>query len=117
MTRFWMRNLTSRNDSRTGAWLVSRLVVGALGGPPAVGGSPLGMTGAEPGAPALPGRALSIRFRRDIAYTPFRPEGPTVIAVIAMRTAISSGLTWTCRRPGSRTVLGPGSSRDGGCPA
>ena len=34
MTRFWIRNLTSRNDSRTGAWLVSRGAGGGVGGAP-----------------------------------------------------------------------------------
>ena len=79
MTRFWIRNLTSRNDSRTGAWLVSRPGAGALGGPPAGGAGTLepGAPGVALGAPVDPGRALSIRFRRDIAYTPSRPEGPT----------------------------------------
>src|SRR6476646_4332457 len=104
MTRFWIRNLTSRNDSRTGAWLVSR-------GDGALGGAPPGATGRlEPGAPGAPsgpgepGRALSIRFRRDIAYTPSRPEGLATAVVIARRTRISSGWTSGCRRRPARST-------------
>ena len=82
MTRFWIRNLTSRNDSRTGAWLVSRgrrqrrrrrRRCGRQVRTP-------GAAGAGARGPAGPGRALSIRFSRDIAYTPSRPEGPTVLS-------------------------------------
>src|SRR5262245_39876861 len=78
MTRFWMRNLTSRNDSRAGVAPMSRAPPWAGGAPP--GGAPVGAgTFGLPGPGAVgapvPGRALSIRFRRDIAYTPSRPVG------------------------------------------
>src|SRR5215207_7559022 len=79
MTRFWIRNLTSRNDSRVGVVPMRRA---PDGGPP-VGGAPVGagrLGPPVPGAvgapvPAAPGRALSIRFRRLIGYTPSRPVG------------------------------------------
>ena len=75
MTRFWMRNLTSRNDSRTGAWLVS-LGEGRRGRrtPGATGRLEPGAPGAASG-PVDPGRALSIRFSRDIRLHPFSPRG------------------------------------------
>jgi hypothetical protein len=75
MTRFWIRNFTSRKDSRTGACVWRRGAEGIDGGPPAgagtfeTGGPPAGAS------PELPGRALSIRFNRDMTYTPSRPEG------------------------------------------
>ena len=71
MTRFWMRNLTSRNDSRTGA--CESIRDGALGGgaaPPPVGTGVPGAAGA-PGSD--PGRALSIRFSSDIVRLPLPP--------------------------------------------
>ena len=51
---------------------VRRRLPGAPGAPPAGAGA---LPGAAPGPP-VPGRALSIRFSRDIPYTPSRPIGP-----------------------------------------
>src|SRR5262245_36570189 len=72
MTRLWIRNLTSRNDSRTGAWVIRRWagVVGWPGspGPPGAAGTP----GA--GVGPAPGRALSILFSSDIASDPLSPR-------------------------------------------
>lgn len=65
MTRFWIRNLTSRNDSRTGPVVTSR---GGVGGAPGGAGTLGGAAGVPGAAGAAPGRALSIRFSRDIAY-------------------------------------------------
>ena len=62
MTRFWMRNLTSRNDSRTGACDGSRGAAGmAAAVPPPVGAGRFGAGRAAGGAPArLPvGRSRS----------------------------------------------------------
>src|SRR6185436_12911341 len=79
MTRFWIRNLTSRNDSRVGDDPMRRAPAGGapLGGAPAGAGTfglPVpGAVGAP--VPPAPGRALSIRFRRLIGYTPSRPVG------------------------------------------
>ncbi len=75
MTRFWIRNLTSRNDSLTGAWVISR-PLGAAGAwlpppPPGVVAGTLDPSGADP----APGRALSIRFSRDISHTPSAANG------------------------------------------
>ena len=69
----------------------------------------------RPVLPGAPGRALSIRFSRDIAYTPSRPAGLATTAVIAMRTAISSGPPSGCRRRPARRSLpddGPGQPQD-----
>src|SRR6187431_1505325 len=81
MTRFWMRNLTSRNDSRpvVPAPMSRPEPAGPAGGAPP-GGAPVGAgTFGLPGPGAVgapvPGRALSIRFSRDISYTPSRPVG------------------------------------------
>src|SRR5688572_16192748 len=79
MTRFWIRNLTSRNDSRAGVEPMRRPAPGAAGGAPP-GGAPAGAgTFGLPGPGAVgapvPGRALSIRFSRLIGYTPSRPVG------------------------------------------
>src|SRR4051812_9525513 len=119
MTRFWMRNFTSRNDSRTGAWLVRRPWAGALGGPPAgaLGRLAPGTPGAV-GAPDAPGRALSIRFSRDIAYTPSRPERPTafMVMLIAMRKAISSGSISGPRSYRPATDHRPRTEPSEGCP-
>ncbi len=109
MTRLWIRNLTSRNDSRTGALLMRR---GEAGGPPA------GATGPPPEPPGVsgaagtfeppgsaPGRALSMRFSRDIAYSP-SPRGAAIVIVV---TATRTG---TCGwRPSGR----PPSSAAPGC--
>src|SRR5262245_52614980 len=75
MTRFWIRNLTSRNDSRPGVEPMSRPAPAPPAGGAPPGGAPVGAgTFGLPGAGAVgapvPGRALSIRFRRDISYTP-----------------------------------------------
>src|SRR2546422_6359645 len=75
MTRLWIRNLTSRNDSRTGAWDIRRCGGGApVGAPGPVG--PLGAAGSPgaAGAGPAPGRALSIRFSSDIASNPLSPR-------------------------------------------
>jgi hypothetical protein len=74
MTRLWMRNFTSRKDSRTGPCVDMSRWFGAAGGAP--GPDDDGTCGAgvglDPPAGALaPGRALSIRFRRDMDYSPF----------------------------------------------
>src|SRR5690348_14230874 len=92
MTRLWMRNLTSRNDSRTGACDMSRWGGAAVGVPGPLG--PPGATGnpGDAGAGPEPGRALSIRFSSDIASTPYRPTRLTTAdEIIGMRTTTSSG--------------------------
>src|SRR5213592_5239479 len=87
MTRLWIRNLTSRNDSRTGAALISRGAAGAGGAPPGGGASvPVPVPEGPAGAPGdaagpEPGRALSIRLRRDIAYTPLWPWRAVITAM------------------------------------
>src|SRR6185295_14279618 len=121
MTRLWIRNLTSRNDSRTGAWVIRRWAggvapLGPLGaaGPPGAAGTP-----GEAGAGPAPGRALSIRFSSDISSTPYRAARLAVTDdIIGMRTRTSSwppyGLPRAGRRPPvPRRSTGPG----GGCPA
>ena len=74
MTRLWIRNLTSRNDSRTGAWVISRGAAG-VGVPPPEGGVEAGPVGAGRLDGPAAGRALSIRFSRDIASPLQAPRG------------------------------------------
>jgi hypothetical protein len=62
MTRFWIRNLTSRNDSRTGPVVTSR---GGVGGAP--GGA--GTLGGAAGVPGAAGGAPVGRFRFASAGT------------------------------------------------
>src|SRR6266542_5493975 len=116
MTRLWMRNLTSRKDSRTGPVVMSR-AAWADGGVPAGGGAwpgPPTATGTPGDAGPDPGRALSIRLRRDIAYTPCRPEGLTAIA---MRKVICSWLPSGRRRRPTPLSHRPPPPRGEGCPA
>jgi hypothetical protein len=70
MTRLWIRNLTSRKDSRTGPWDIRRWFGAGGAALPDVGacGAAFGIDG--PDGTVDPGRALSIRFRRDIDYFP-----------------------------------------------
>src|SRR5512140_1064920 len=97
MTRDWIRNLTSRKDSRTGADDIRRWLDGAAAGggidcpppgPPA--GEPagaLGVTGPDP-----PGLALSIRFNRDIVQPPLQPprgRNPAFLAPCEQRLSRS----------------------------
>ncbi len=74
MTFCWIRNLVSRNDSRTGTCDIMRDGVAV---PPAVWppvGAPgdVGAWAGESGvrAPSAPGRALSIRLSSDMGSTP-----------------------------------------------
>src|SRR4051794_38752333 len=71
ITRFWIRNFTSRKDSRTGPVVISRGGGGAdgAGGPPPAAGAGAG-AGAASGPVPDPGRALSMRFRRLIDFYP-----------------------------------------------
>ena len=81
MTRLWIRNLTSRNDSRTGrggqeALGRARGSAAPPGGRRAAGRGRRGPAGAGVAGPVPPGRALSIRFSRDIVPPPLQaPEG------------------------------------------
>src|SRR4029079_12397481 len=100
MTRLWIRNLTSRNDSRTGAWVIRRWEV--VGGPPAGPAGPPGAVG-RPGADGAgpePGRALSIRFSSDMASTPSRPAGAHFDRHHHRNE--NSDFFWTVRRASSR---------------
>src|SRR5262245_65954528 len=75
MTRLWIRNLTSRNDSRTGAWVIRRPDGADAGGPPAGAPGPGGTAGTPgPDAGPEPGRALSILLSSDIATDPLSPQ-------------------------------------------
>src|SRR3990172_8300030 len=114
MTRFWIRNLTSRNDSRVGAWDISLGAAGAAGaaGPPAGGAAPPPGGEAGTGMPAppgsWPGRALSIRFSRDIATTPSSPpraacsDQSSPCEQRFLRCRLLFGLGFGCRRHGRR---------------
>src|SRR5215212_5314149 len=81
MTRFWIRNLTSRNDSRAGSWVTRRgWAVTPAPVPPL---PPSGWTSRPPPcpvgtgrfSPGPPGRADSMRFSSDIfARSPYLSE-------------------------------------------
>src|SRR6478609_692767 len=108
MTRLWIRNLTSRNDSRTGAWVIRRwLGAGAAPlGPPGVTGPAGAGTPGETGAGPAPGRALSIRFSSDISSTPYRAARAAVTDdIIGMRTRTSSGPPCVIRPAGRRPLV------------
>ena len=117
ITRFWIRNLTSRKDSRTGVWVISRADGGADGvwAPP----DPLGVVAGVCDDPSDPGRALSMRFRRLICYTPWAADGRCDRChVIATRTTTSSvrpSLPPARRTRGtpSRRPPGPAAGRPG----
>src|SRR5215210_8612017 len=74
MTRLWIRNLTSRNDSRTGAWVMSRGAAAAVGAPGPPGAAGAAGNPGDAGAGPAPGRALSIRFSSDMASNPLSPR-------------------------------------------
>src|SRR5664280_2168195 len=119
MTRDWIRNLTSRKDSRTGAddmrrWLLGAAADGGADCPPPgpLAGEPagvLGVTGPEP-----PGLALSIRFSRDIVQPPLQPprgRNPAFLAPCEQRLSRSlfaGSVASLDRLPGKR----PGKAKD-----
>src|SRR5918993_6010373 len=114
ITRFWIRNLTSRNDSRTGACVWSRLVgcgvvAGGCAPPPAPPGAGTG-TLPDPSAGWLPapGRALSMRLSRLIAYTLSATAGRFVAAI----SSPGEQRLLLCRLLGRVTGLGRAIARD-----
>ena len=119
MTRLWILNLTSRNDSRTGAWVIRRW--DGVGGRPPERAGPPHSEPLEPRAPAQD-RPPVERSRSSSGVTshqtPYRPVGQaTTDMIIGMRTTTSSErLCAAARPPGRRPVRPPPQWRAEGRP-
>ena len=118
MTRFWIRNLTSRNDSRTGAWLVSRPASWARRRSARRRGRQVGAR-ARPARRPVPGGTRSSALdplQEGHRLHPFSPRGAHYVPCSApCEQRFLLGRLADCRRrAGLRSLAddGPGQSQD-----
>ena len=123
MTRFWIRNLTSRNDSRTGRLATSAAAPPAVGGgPPPAGAGRFGAGRAGRRASGAATRSSALDpLQQGHRLHPFSPRRADSYATVARsapceQRLLLGGLAGRRRRPRPATARRRPTGPAGGCP-